>query len=103
MKSILLRCMGDGKDVHQALYEWRNAPRGYGYSPAQLQFGRSQCMLVPQPTTACSHIDFHTASAAKDKLHAQPKIFTPNFEVLTLDFRVKIGSKLIEIFNTRLY
>ena len=47
VKSILITCLGEGKDVQRALYEWRNEPRAPGFSPAQLMIGRSQNMLLP--------------------------------------------------------
>ena len=67
MKSILIKCRGEGKDVQRALYEWRNAPRQHGFSPAQLMFGRSQNTLLPQPAKVFAPIDLHEAAAAKDK------------------------------------
>ena len=45
IKLILIKCLGEGKDIQCALYEWR-------YAPAQLMFGRSQNMLLPQPAKA---------------------------------------------------
>ena len=49
------------------LYEWRNLPKQHGYSPAQLMFGRSQQLLLPQPAGAFSPIDVVEAAAAMDK------------------------------------
>ena len=49
------------------LYEWRNLPKQHGYSPAQLMFGRSQQLLLPQPAVAFSAIDMVEAAAAMDK------------------------------------
>ena len=67
IKSILVKCLGEGKDVHRMLYEWRNAPRQHVYSPAQLMFGRSQNTLLPQPPKAFSPIDLQQAARDKDK------------------------------------
>ena len=67
IKSILIKCLGEGKDVQRALYEWRNAPRQHGYSPAQLMFGRSQNILLPQPPKAFSPIQLRQAAEEKDK------------------------------------
>ena len=67
IRSILIKCLGEGKDVQRALYEWRNAPRQHGFSPAQLMFGRSQNTILPQPPKAFSPIDLQQAAAAKDK------------------------------------
>ncbi len=70
VKSILLKCLGEKSDVQRALYEWRNAPRAHGYSPAQLLFGRSQKMLLPQPDSAFQQVSFEEAAVAKDKQFA---------------------------------
>ena len=59
--------MGEGKDLHRTLYEWRNATRQPGYSPAQLMFGRSQNTPLPQPPKALSPIDLQQAARDKDK------------------------------------
>ena len=67
VKSILINCLGEGKDLQRALYEWRNAPRQHGFSTAQLMFGRSQNTLFPQPAKAFAPIDLQEAAAAKDK------------------------------------
>ena len=49
VKDLLLKCMGEKGDMQRILYEWRNMPKSHGFSPAQLLFGRSQNMLLPQP------------------------------------------------------
>ena len=67
VKSILIKCLVEGKDVQHALYEWRNAPRAHGFSPTQLMFGRSQNMLLFQPSGALEPISFTEAAEAKDK------------------------------------
>ena len=67
VKSILIKCLGEGRGVQRALYEWRNAPCQHGFSPAQLMFGRSQNTLLPQPARAFAPIDFQKAAAAKVK------------------------------------
>ena len=67
IKSILVKCLGEGKDMHRTLYEWRNVPRQHGYSPAPLMFGRSQNTLLPQPPKAFSPIDLQQAARDKDK------------------------------------
>ena len=67
VKSILVKCLGEGKDVQRPLYEWRNAPRAHGFSPAQLMFGRSQNMLLPQPAGIFEPVNFSEAAEAKDK------------------------------------
>ena len=47
-------------------------PKAHGFSPAQLLFGRSQIMLLPQPAAAFSPIDFKQAAVARDQLfHSQ--------------------------------
>ena len=48
------------------LYEWRKLPKQHGY-PAQLMFGRSLQLLLPQPACAFSPIDMLEAAAAMDK------------------------------------
>ena len=53
--------------MQRVLYEWRNLPKQHGYSPAQLMFGRSQQLLLPQPAGAFSPIDMEEAAAAMDK------------------------------------
>ena len=53
--------------MQRALYEWRNPPRQHGYSPAQLMFGRSRNILLPQPPKAFSPIDLRQAAEEKDK------------------------------------
>ena len=68
VKSILIKCLGEGRDVQRALYEWRNAPRAHGFSPAQLLFGRSQNTLLPQPASAFKTVNFSEAAESKDKL-----------------------------------
>ena len=67
IKSIFIKCLGEGKDVQRALYEWRNAPRAHGFSPAQLMFGSSQNMLLPQPAGAFNPVCFSEAAEAKDR------------------------------------
>ena len=67
MRSILIKCVGEGKDVQRALYKWRNAPLQHGFSPAQLMFGRSQNTLFPQPAKAFAPIDLQETAVAKDK------------------------------------
>ena len=62
---------GEGRDVQRALYEWRNAPRQHGYSPAQLMFGRSQNTLLLQPAKAFAPIDLQKAATAKDKVFGE--------------------------------
>ena len=68
IKSILITCLGEGKDIQRTLYEWRNAPRAHGFSPAQLMFGRSQNMLLPQPAGLFEPVNLNEAAEAKDKL-----------------------------------
>ena len=67
VKSILIKCLGEGRDVQRALYKWRNAPRQHGFSPAQLMFGRSLNTIIPQPAKAFVPIDLQVAAATKDK------------------------------------
>ena len=67
-KDLLLKCIGEKGDMQRVLYEWRNMPKSYGFSPAQLLFGRSQNMLLPQPAAALLPIDFKEATLARDKL-----------------------------------
>ena len=43
-------------------------PKAHGFSPAQLLFGRSQNMLLPQPASAFSPIEFKEAALARDQL-----------------------------------
>ena len=68
VKYILIKCLGEGKDVQRALYEWRNAPRQHGFSPAQLMFGRSQNALFTQPASAFTPVNLKKAAAVKDKV-----------------------------------
>ena len=67
VKNMLHKCLGEGKEMQRMLYEWRNLPKHHGYSPAQLMFGRSQQLLLPQPAGAFSPIDMVEAAAAMDK------------------------------------
>ena len=67
VKNMLHKCLGEGKDKQRVLYEWRNLPKQHGYSPAQLMFGRSQQLLLPQPAGAFSPIDMVDAASAMDK------------------------------------
>ena len=53
--------------MQRVLYEWRNLPKQHGYSPAQLMFGKSQQILLPQPAGTFSPIDMVEAAAAMDK------------------------------------
>ena len=66
IKSNLIKCLGEGRDIQRALYQWRNAPHMHGFSPAQLMFCRSQNMLLPQPVKAFEPIDLKEAASAKD-------------------------------------
>ena len=67
VKNMLHKCLGEGKDRQRVLYEWRNLPEQHDYSQAQLMFGRSQQLLLPQPASAFSPIDMVKAAAAMDK------------------------------------
>ena len=67
VKNMLQKCMGEGRDVQRVLYEWRNMPKQHGYSPAQLMFGRSQQLLLPQRASAFQPIDYSDAAAKLDK------------------------------------
>ena len=58
VKTLLQKCLHERGDMQQVLYEWRNMPKTHGFSPAQLLFGRSQNMLLPQPQSAFSPIAF---------------------------------------------
>ena len=69
IKSILIKCSGEGKDIQRALYEWRNAPCAHYFSPAQLMFGRSQNMKLPQPAKVFELVDLNEAAMAKEKLY----------------------------------
>ena len=68
VKTLLQKCLHERGDMQRVLYEWRNMPKSHGFSPAQLLFGRSQNMLLPQPQSAFSPIDFHAAAVARDQL-----------------------------------
>ena len=68
VKHLLLKCIGEKADMQRVLYEWRNMPKAHGFSPAQLLYGRSQNMLLPQPAAAFSPIDFKEAALARDQL-----------------------------------
>ena len=60
--------MHGGGERHPAnFYDWRNMPKQHGYSPAQLMFGRSQQLLLPQPASAFQPIDYEQAAAKLDK------------------------------------
>ena len=67
VKSMLYKCLGEGKEMQHLLFKWRNLPKQHGYSPAQLMFGRSQQLLLPHPADAFSPIDMVEAAAAMDK------------------------------------
>ena len=67
VKDMLHKCLGEGRYMHRVLYEWRNLPKQHGYSPAQLLFGRSQELLLPQPAGALSPIDMVEAAEAMDR------------------------------------
>ena len=43
-------------------------PKAHGFSPAQLLFGQSQNMFLPQPAAAFLPIDFKEAAMARDQL-----------------------------------
>ena len=46
-------------------------PKQHGYSPAQLMFGRSQQLFLPQPASAFQPIDYEQAAAKLDeKFHS---------------------------------
>ena len=68
VKNLLLKCMNEKRNIQRVLYEWRNMPKAHGFSPAQLLFGRSHDMLLPQPQAAFSPIDFGQAALARDQL-----------------------------------
>ena len=68
VKYLLLKCIGEKGDMQRVLYEWRNMPKSHGFLPAQLLFGRSQNMLLPQPAAAFLPIDFNEAAVARDQL-----------------------------------
>lgn len=68
VKNLLLKCTHERGDMQRVLYEWINMPKAHGFSPAQLLFGRSQNMLLPQPPAAFLPIDFSEAAAARDQL-----------------------------------
>ena len=68
VKDLLLKCIGEKGDMQRVLYEWRNMPKSHGFSPAQLLFGRSQNILLPQPAAAFLPIDFKEAAVARDQL-----------------------------------
>ena len=67
VKNILKKCSEEDGNPERALYEWRNLPRDHGYSPAQLMFGRRQCVSLPMRNSAFSQIDFSEAALQKDK------------------------------------
>ena len=71
VKSILIKCLGEGKDIQRALYKWRIAPRQHGFSPAQLMFGRSQNTFFSQPASAFTPVNLREAAAAKDKVFGE--------------------------------
>ena len=52
VKNILKKCSDENGNPERALYEWRNLPRDHGYSPAQLMFGRRQCVSLPMHKSA---------------------------------------------------
>ena len=68
VKNLLQKCLNERGDMQRVLYEWRNMPKSHGFSPAQLLFGRSQNMLLPQPHSAFAPIDFYEAAVARDQL-----------------------------------
>ena len=47
VKSILIKCLGEGKDVQRALYEWRNAPRAWLRSSSAFVWQESENAASP--------------------------------------------------------
>ena len=70
VKNMLHKCLGEGKEMQRMLYEWRNLPKQHGYSPAQLMFGRSQQLLLPQSAGAFSPIHMVEAAAMDKRFDA---------------------------------
>ena len=68
VKDLLLKCIGEKEDMQRVIHEWRNMSKAHGFSPAQLLFGQSQNMLLPQPAAAFLPIDFKEAAVARDQL-----------------------------------
>ena len=87
VKNILHKCLGEGKDMQRMLYEWRNLPKQHGLSPAQLMFGRSQQLLLPQPAGVFSPIDMEEAAAAMDKKFESAAAHYDRDKVSLPDFR----------------
>ena len=94
IKSILIKCLGEGKDFQRALYEWRNKPLAHGFSPAQLMFGRSQNMLLPQPASVFNPVSFSEAAEGKDKhFEGQEEAYNRdkrNLRMLAPDEKVRV-------------
>ena len=71
--------------------------KAHGFSPAQLIFGRSQNMLLPQPQAAFSPIDFKQAEVARDQLfQSQAELYNRDKVPLTelsLDQTVRVQSE----------
>ena len=67
VKSMLHKCLGEGKDMQRVLYEGRNLPKQHSYSPASLCFGEISACCFFQPAGAFSPIDMVEAAAAMDK------------------------------------
>ena len=64
MRYLLKRCQGCYKTFKKALLVWRNTPKEYGYSPAQLFFGYAQ--NYGQNSLGSPFIDRTEASKARE-------------------------------------
>ena len=72
VKSLLDKTGGKlNAEFRQALFEWRNAPRTDGYSPAQMVFGRRQRGLLPTLPKALDPINVNNAAKKRGKTQSK--------------------------------
>ena len=93
VNNILKKCFDNGVP-ESAFYEWKNLPGDHGYSPAQLMFGRRQCIALPMPESAFSQVDFEKAALEKDeKFSAQ----TENYNKGKVDLPMLLVGQVVRI------
>ena len=66
MKRLLKKCQGSFTEFKRALLVWRNTPKDYGFSPAELFYGFTQ--NFGQNLTRSPYIDRQKASDLKEQL-----------------------------------
>eukprot|EP00095_Tigriopus_kingsejongensis_P002758 maker-scaffold1440_size41170-snap-gene-0.6 protein:Tk02758 transcript:maker-scaffold1440_size41170-snap-gene-0.6-mRNA-1 annotation:"PREDICTED: uncharacterized protein K02A2.6-like" len=94
IKLLLLKCAHSQADFRTALFEWRNAPRSDGYSPAQMFFGRRQRFSLPTLPVHHQSIDIDSGIGARNAVAERSKVnydkHTRSLPPLSLDQRVVI-------------